>query len=165
MTECKQTQNEDIKNLEYLKSLPYQNYLKTAEESGKKFHSLDGEVKRAIIEKAMIHTEAYKFSKKEQDKISNLSSEEKENHLSFIFQKFCTFYAYSDKTQKYHNGFQDIINEYKDFHYTYPSQESKALARQVKIQKLIKKLNNKEETDYRENNIALFYKQNEGKEL
>lgn len=153
---------EDINNLEYFKDLPNQPYLRTAEQSSKKFRSYDGAAKRAIAEKAMLQTEGYKFSQKGKEQTKNMSAEEKEDHMAFIFQKYCTFYAYSDESLKYRRGIRDIMNEHKEFYKTYTTEESRALARQIRIRTIARDIDN---GNYRGYAITRFYKQKEGQSL
>ncbi len=165
MTEYKSQSNipaEDINNLEYFKNLPNQKYLRTAEQSSKKFQSYDGAAKRAIMEKAMLHTEAYKFSQRGQSETKDMSAEEKEERMAYIFQKFCTFYAYSDESLKYRRGIRDIMNEHKAFYSTYTTEESRAIARQIKVRNLANQI---DKGDYRGYAITRFYKQHEGQSL
>lgn len=165
MTERKENSNipaEDINNLEYFKNLPNQSYLTTAEQSSKKFQSHDGAAKRAIMEKAMLQTEAYRFSQRGKSETKEMSSEEKDARMAYIFQKFCTFYAYSDETTKYRRGLRDIMNEHKAFYNTYTTKESRALARQIKIRNLTREMDN---GNYRGYAITRFYKQHEGQSL
>lgn len=165
MTEQKSQSNipaEDINNLEYFKNLPNQKYLRTAEQSSNKFKSHDGAAKRAIMEKAMLQTEAYKFSQKGKSETQNMSAQEREAHIEFIFQKYCTFYAYSDETTKYRRGLRDIMNEHKDFYRTYITEESRALARQIRIRNLARDIDNGDNKGYA---ITRFYKQHEGQQL
>ena len=165
MTEQKSQSNipaEDINNLEYFKNLPNQKYLRTAEQSSKKFRDHDGAAKRAIMEKAMIHTEAYKFSKRGQAETKDMSAEEKDARMAFVFQKFCTFYAYSDESLKYRRGIRDIMKEHKAFYSTYTTEESRAIARQIKAHNLPIQIDS---GDYRGYAITRFYKQHEGQSL
>ena len=165
MTEQKSQSNipaEDLNNLEYFKNLPNQKYLRTAEQSSKKFRSHDGAAKRAIMEKAMLQTEGYKFSKRGQAETKGMSTEEKDARMAYVFQKFCTFYAYSDEALKYRRGIRDIMNEHKAFYNTYTSEDSRAIARQIKVRNIANQI---DKGDYRGYAITRFYKQHEGQSL
>ena len=153
---------EDINNLEYFKNLPHQKYLRSAEKSSQKFQSHDGAAKRAIIEKAMLYTEAYKFSQKGKEATQNMSPEDKGAHIEHIFQKYCTFYAYSDESLKYRRGIRDIMNEHKEFYNTYTTAESRALARQIKVRNLVNEI---DKGAYKGYDITRFYKQRSGQQL
>lgn len=165
MTEQKSQSNipaEDINNLEYFKNLHNQKYLRTAEQSSQKFRNYDGAAKRAIAEKAMLQTEGYKFSQRGQSETQNMSAEEKDARIAYIFQNYCTFYAYSDESLKYRRGIRDIMNEHKAFYSTYTTEESRAIARQIKIRNIANQIDS---GDYRGYAITRFYKQHEGQSL
>ena len=56
----------DINNLSYFKNLHSQNYIKTDYLSGEKYRSQHSCIRRAIAEKAMLVTEAYRLSRSEE---------------------------------------------------------------------------------------------------
>jgi len=117
----------DISNLSYFKT----DYL-----SGEKYRRQSSPARRVIAEKAMLFTEAYKLSKQGQQEMKLLPPQQRNKHIEHIFQKYCAFYAYSDKSVKYRHGLHDIMNESKDFYQTYTTKESRTLARQIKIKTL-----------------------------
>lgn len=162
LTQSAKAQTADINDLGYFKKIYNQHYLTTDHQSGEKYRRHDGAVKRAIIEKAMLHTEAYKFSNRGQKEMEGLNPAGKENRIEFIFQKYCTFYAYSDESTKYRRGLRDIMNESKDFYNTYTTEESRALARQIKIRTLANEIDN---GAYRGYGITRFYQQRQGQKL
>ena len=105
----------DFNDLNYFKNIYHQEYIRTAHQSGKKYRSLNGAVQRAVVEKAMLRTEAYKFSRYGQGELNELTPEKRKERTEFIFQKYCTFYAYSDESRKYRRGLQDILTEEQTF--------------------------------------------------
>lgn len=70
---------------EHIDSLYRQEYLHTAQMS-KKFLSLDGQLQRAIIEEALIETEAMK--------LSQTYGEDASRNEAAYFEKYTEFYAY-----------------------------------------------------------------------
>ena len=118
----------DFNDLNYFKNIYHQEYIRTAHQSGKKYRSLNGAVQRAVVEKAMLRTEAYKFSRYRQGELNGLTE--------FIFQKYCTFYAYSDESRKYRRGLQDILTEEQTFLYLHPMEKDRASARREKIRQM-----------------------------
>lgn len=115
----------NINDQEYFNNLYQQKYLQTADKSGKKFNSLDGAVQRAIIEQAMLNTEAYKFSKKYGENMT-------EERAALIFQHYCDFYAYSDR-HLHGRPLKDLIKKDKEFRLQNPNHKDRALARQIEI--------------------------------
>ena len=81
----------DFNDLNYFKNIYHQEYIRTAHQSGKKYRSLNGAVQRAVVEKAMLRTEAYKFSRYGQGELNGLTPEKRKERTEFIFQKYCTF--------------------------------------------------------------------------
>lgn len=156
------TAKADIDDLQYFKNIYHQDYIKSDYKSGEKYRSHDGAAQRAIIEKAMLHTEAYKLSRRGQKEMMALSENDKKNKVEFIFQKYCTFYAYSDESTKYRRGLRDIMNENKEFYQTYITEESRALARQIKIRTLANEI---DQGSYKGYGIARFYQQRQGQKL
>lgn len=138
----------DINNLSYFKNLYSQNYIKTDYLSGEQYRRQQGNVRRAIAEKAMLFTEAYKLSVQGQNEINKLPPQKRSERIEFVFQKYCAFYAYSNQSRKYRRGLHDIMNECKDFYRTYTSEESRALARKIKIRTLANGIDHGSENRY-----------------
>lgn len=115
----------DFNDLNYFKNIYHQEYIRTAHQSGKKYRSLNGAVQRAVVEKAMLRTEAYKFSRYGQGELNELTPEKRKERTEFIFQKYCTFYAYSDESRKYRRGLQDILTEEQTFLYLHPMEKDR----------------------------------------
>ena len=136
----------DINNLNYFKNIHRQNYLATDYLSGEKYRRQHNTVRRAISEKAQLITEAYRFSRQGQQEMKHLSPQNRSKHIEAIFQKYCAFYAYSNNSNKYRNGLHDIINENNDFYRTYTTEESRALAKQIKIRTLAHNIDNVPQT-------------------
>ena len=80
----------DFNDLNYFKNIYHQEYIRTAHQSGKKYRSLNGAVQRAVVEKAMLRTEAYKFSRYGQGELNELTPEKRKERTEFIFQKYFT---------------------------------------------------------------------------
>lgn len=72
-------------NPEHVAGLYQQEYLRTAKMSDK-FNSLDGALRRAVIEEALIETEAMK--------LSQTYGEAASKHEASYFEKYTEFYAY-----------------------------------------------------------------------
>lgn len=72
----------------------------------------------------MLRTEAYKFSRYGQGELNGLTPEKRKERTEFIFQKYCTFYAYSDESRKYRRGLQDILTEEQTFLYLHPMEKT-----------------------------------------
>ena len=70
---------------QHVAELYHQEYLRTAKK-GNKFNSLDGALQRAVIEEALIETEAMKLSKAYGEDASK-------NEVAY-FEKYSEFYAY-----------------------------------------------------------------------
>lgn len=138
----------DINNLSYFKNLHSQNYIKTDYLSGEKYRSQHSCIRRAIAEKAMLVTEAYRLSRQGQEEMNLLPPQQRSKRIEFVFQKYCAFYAYSNQSNKYRQGLRDIMNECKDFYSTYTSEESRALARKIKIRTLANGIDNGTENRY-----------------
>ena len=130
----------DFNDLNYFKNIYHQEYIRTAHQSGKKYRSLNGAVQRAVVEKAMLRTEAYKFSRYGQGELNGLTPEKRKERTEFIFQKYCTFYAYSDESRKYRRGLQDILTEEQTFLYLHPMEKDRASARREKIRQMAQEI-------------------------
>lgn len=152
----------DFNDLNYFKNIYHQEYIRTAHQSGKKYRSLNGAVQRAVVEKAMLRTEAYKFSHYGQGELNELTPEKRKERTEFIFQKYCTFYAYSDESRKYRRGLQDILTEEQTFLYLHPMEKDRASARREKIRQMAQEI---DAGQYRSYDITRFYRQRQGQEL
>ena len=152
----------DFNDLNYFKNIYHQEYIRTAHQSGKKYRSLNGAVQRAVVEKAMLRTEAYKFSRYGQGELNGLTPEKRKERTEFIFQKYCTFYAYSDESRKYRRGLQDILTEEQTFLYLHPMEKDRASARREKIRQMAQEI---DAGQYRGYDITRFYRQRQGQEL
>ena len=152
----------DFNDLNYFKNIYHQEYIRTAHQSGKKYRSLNGAVQRAVVEKAMLRTEAYKFSRYGQGELNGLTPEKRKERTEFIFQKYCTFYAYSDESRKYRRGLQDILTEEQTFLYLHPMEKDRASARREKIRQMAQEI---DAGQYRGYDITRFYHQRQGQEL
>ena len=146
----------DFNDLNYFKNIYHQEYIRTAHQSGKKYRSLNGAVQRAVVEKAMLRTEAYKFSRYGQGELNELTPEKRKERTEFIFQKYCTFYAYSDESRKYRRGLQDILTEEQTFLYLHPMEKDRASARREKIRQMAQEI---DAGQYRGYDITRFYRQ------
>ena len=87
---------------------------------------------------------------------------ERKERTEFIFQKYCTFYAYSDESRKYRRGLQDILTEEQTFLYLHPMEKDRASARREKIRQMAQEI---DAGQYRGYDITRFYRQRQGQEL
>lgn len=110
----------------------------------------------------MLRTEAYKFSRYGQGELNGLTPEKRKERTEFIFQKYCTFYAYSDESRKYRRGLQDILTEEQTFLYLHPMEKDRASARREKIRQMAQEI---DAGQYRGYDITRFYRQRQGQEL
>ena len=135
----------DFNDLNYFKNIYHQEYIRTAHQSGKKYRSLNGAVQRAVVEKAMLRTEAYKFSRYGQGELNGLTPEKRK-----------------DESRKYRRGLQDILTEEQTFLYLHPMEKDRASARREKIRQMAQEI---DAGQYRGYDITRFYRQRQGQEL
>lgn len=144
----------NVNDKEYFENLYQQKYLQTADKSGEKFNKMDGAVQRAIIEEAMLTTEAYKFSEK-------YGASMNEERAALIFQRYCEFYAYSD--QRLHGRpLKDLMNKDKKFRQNHPHHKDRVLARQIEIQERARRIDDGMMSTY---SILRFHKEKGRTEL